>query len=101
VRHYLNEERKWINVQATTSFKDGQLTYVFTHDPKTSQGDKPLVRIANDKGKETEDRPAHSKRSCLICLPVIGGYYQTKRDVIDHVRHVHLVQNPKKDVHYR
>ncbi|KAG9092795.1 hypothetical protein FRC06_011785, partial [Ceratobasidium sp. 370] len=53
LQHYLDEQKKWDAVQSYKSHNDGRLTYVFTHNTKTLQSDKPLVRMATDEEKQT------------------------------------------------
>ncbi|KAG8739684.1 hypothetical protein FRC10_005280 [Ceratobasidium sp. 414] len=81
LQHYFDKWKEWDDVQHYPSFWEGRLVHVFTHNP---QGDKPLVRMANDEEKKTPSRDR----------------YQTETDVMDHVHQVHLVQNPEKHVHY-
>ncbi|KAG8739685.1 hypothetical protein FRC10_005281 [Ceratobasidium sp. 414] len=103
LQHYLGEQKKWDDVQNYPSFRERRLVYVFTHDAKKFQGDKPLVRMANDEEKEAPYHSTYSIHRCITCFSVGPGFsfHQTESDAIDHVCHVHLVQNPLKDVHYR
>ncbi|KAG8739682.1 hypothetical protein FRC10_005278 [Ceratobasidium sp. 414] len=42
VQHYADELKKWEDVQKHMHFKDGRITYIFTHNTGAAQDDKPL-----------------------------------------------------------
>ncbi|KAG9078383.1 hypothetical protein FS749_009578, partial [Ceratobasidium sp. UAMH 11750] len=103
LQHYLDEQEKWDKVQTHPFFKHNRITYVFTHYTEVVEDDKPLVRMASNEERFSNHFAHYSNHPCLVCLPMNmdGCYYHTEAGVMDHVHSVHLIQDPKKNVHYR
>ncbi|KAG9081331.1 hypothetical protein FRC06_005631 [Ceratobasidium sp. 370] len=86
--HYIYEREKWDTTQKHKSFKKGKITYIFTHDTETAQGDRSLMRMASEEDKKTPYRYVWAQCKCLVCTSINKAKYGTQADVVDHVRNV-------------
>ncbi|CAE6477406.1 unnamed protein product [Rhizoctonia solani] len=100
IDHYIDSVRSWEakskdrKVQAAKGF-----VYVCTHDIGREGPDRPLVWISTKEDTANPYQWNYSK--CLLCHKV--GLYASvpTQAIVDHVREVHLVEEPTVKVHYK
>ncbi|QRV92643.1 hypothetical protein RhiJN_20661 [Ceratobasidium sp. AG-Ba] len=103
VTHFYDEKQKMDVIRKLDPIVNGTITYVFTHDIEPTDNDLPLAKLADDEDKEAARAASYLPKhfSCAICLSLDRYNYHTKPAVIEHLRDVHLVQDPEERKHYR
>ncbi|CAE6426620.1 unnamed protein product [Rhizoctonia solani] len=100
ITHYLESIRSWKVASRQHQVRSNKnFVYVCTHDVDLENPDRPLVQISTEGNTSISNLPwTHSK--CQLCQSV--GLYSRMRSqaVIDHVRDVHLIEEPEAGVHY-
>ncbi|KAF8600101.1 hypothetical protein BDV93DRAFT_288021 [Ceratobasidium sp. AG-I] len=103
IQHYIKEESSWNNVQMLSRVQDASdFTYSFAHDLKIIKRGKPLIRVASQEERtQPPALPHHGPyKLCRPCKSVDLGYYETVDQVVDHLREVHLINEPQEGIHY-
>ncbi|KAG9088127.1 hypothetical protein FS749_002404 [Ceratobasidium sp. UAMH 11750] len=100
LKHYVRERNKWDITRKHKLFKKGKNAYIFTHDTEIVHDDRPLMKMASEEDEKTAYQSSWAQRCCRICTPINNEKYETAAGVVDHVRNVHLIQDPKMNEHY-
>ncbi|CAE6383392.1 unnamed protein product [Rhizoctonia solani] len=100
IQHYVAQKSIWLSHTSKSSVRSAQdFVYLFTHDTKVESG-KPLVRIVNGSDASALNHAYTHGLLCLVCSNV-GIYERCPEAYInDHLRDVHLIEEPEKGKHY-
>ncbi|CAE6531875.1 unnamed protein product [Rhizoctonia solani] len=101
INHYLESLRSWKAVTRQRQVQHNKnFVYICTHDINLENPDRPLVRMATPEGDPAIDHPwTYSK--CLLCQSVGLHDRVYSQVIVEHVRDVHLVDEPEAGVHYK
>ncbi|CAE6444546.1 unnamed protein product [Rhizoctonia solani] len=106
VKHYTARKSEWENLnKKLTTLPIKEFIYIFTHDTKVTVEDpnKPLVRIVKESGAPAPSTHGSYgfKKMCLVCHVVGVYYYFLDAHINDHMRDVHLIEEPEQGTHFR
>ncbi|CAE6435101.1 unnamed protein product [Rhizoctonia solani] len=97
--HYMEHQRSWKAVTRQRQVRSKKnFIYVCTHDINMEDADRPLVRMSTQEPIPTT--PAWSYSQCLLCqsVSIYSGVHSLA--IVDHLRYVHLVEEPEMGTHY-
>ncbi|CAE6399493.1 unnamed protein product [Rhizoctonia solani] len=101
INHYLEHLKSWKDITQRRHLRSNKdFVYVCTHDVNLENTDLPLVRISTQ-----EIAPANvlswNSPQCLICQSVNIYAMVHPQAIVDHIRYVHLVEEPEAGTHYK
>ncbi|CAE6455649.1 hypothetical protein BN14_03698 [Rhizoctonia solani AG-1 IB] len=103
VSHYLVSIRSW---EAETQQRQVQtaknFTYACIHDINVESSDRPLVRMPSQEDLNTSPTLNNwSISKCMLCQSVGLNARIHTQTIVEHVRYVHLIEEPEIAVHYQ
>ncbi|KAH7338103.1 hypothetical protein B0J17DRAFT_768297 [Rhizoctonia solani] len=101
INHYLESLRSWKAVTQQRQVQSNKtFVYVCTHDINSEDPERPLVRIATQES-DLPGGQTWTYSKCLLCQGVNLQNRVYSLAVVEHVRDVHLVEQPEAGVHYK
>lgn len=99
--HYRSQASEWQvqSEQVARSLQAGEtFAFVFTHDTSRIDSNKSLVRLVHQWPATLG--AVHESQKCKLCDSVGIRCFRDDGYMPDHVRDVHLIDNPVEGVHY-
>ncbi|CAE7148460.1 unnamed protein product, partial [Rhizoctonia solani] len=101
INHYLETFSSWKTATQQRQVRSNKnFVYIDTHDVNSEIPDRPLVRMSAQETASGHTL-AWTQSHCLVCqgVGIYGGVHS--QAIMDHLRDVHLVEEPEAGVHYR
>ncbi|KAB5590866.1 Protein SFI1 [Ceratobasidium theobromae] len=101
VEHYLREAREWKSNSGLPRVRLAKnFTYVFTHDVDLVNPAKPLMRVFDDESKVPINY-IYNQKICKLCESVRIPYRIHEGFIEDHLREMHMIEEPEQGKHYQ